>query len=201
VSDNRTPGRRARDASGDATVLVADDDGDVADLYATRLQGRYEVRVAYGGTEALEALDGGVDVFLLDRQMPGLAGDEVLERVRERGLDVRVVMVTPVTPDFDIIEMPFDDYLVKPVTREDVTDAVATMLARASYDETLREYFALAEKKATLEAEKPVRELEESERYAALTERVRRLETRADVALSRVSDDYEAAFREAGAGD
>jgi DNA-binding response OmpR family regulator len=201
VSDDRTPGRRARDASGDATVLVADDDGDVADLYATWLQGRYEVRVAYGGTEALEALDGSVDVFLLDRQMPGLAGDEVLERVRERGLDVRVVMVTAVDPDFDILDMPFDDYLVKPVTREDVTDAVATMLARASYDETLREYFALAEKKATLEAEKPARELERSERYAALTERVRRLETRADVALSRVGDDYEAAFREAGAGD
>ena len=182
-------------------MLVADDDGDVADLYATWLEGRYEVRVAYGGTEALEALDGGVDAFLLDRQMPGPAGGEVLERVRERGLDVRVVMVTAVDPDFDILDMPFDDYLVKPVTSEEVADAVATMLARASYDETLREYFALAEKKATLEAEKPTRELERSERYAELTERVRRLETRADAALSRVSDDYEAAFREAGAGD
>jgi DNA-binding response OmpR family regulator len=142
-----------------------------------------------------------VDVFLLDRQMPELAGGEVLERVRERGLDVRAVMVTAVDPDFDILDMPFDDYLVKPVTREEVADAVATMLARASYDETLREHFALAEKKATLEAEKPTRELERSERYAELTERVRRLETRADAALSRVSDDYEAAFREAGAGD
>jgi CheY-like chemotaxis protein len=41
------------------------------------------VRTAYGGHEALEELSDDVDVILLDRRMPGLSGDEVLEEVRD----------------------------------------------------------------------------------------------------------------------
>ena len=80
----------------------------------------HDVRTAYGGEEALEKADEDVDLVFLDRQMPDMSGDDVLERVRERGLDCRVVMVTAVDPDFDIVEMPFDDYLTKPVMRDDV---------------------------------------------------------------------------------
>jgi len=78
----------------------------------------HEVRTAYSGEEALEKVDEDVDIVLLDRllpDLPDLPGDEVLERVRERGLDCRVVMVTAVDPDFDIVELPVDEYIHKPV--------------------------------------------------------------------------------------
>ncbi len=45
-----------------------------------------------------------------------MSGDEVLDTIAERGIDPAVVMVTAVDPDFDIVEMPFDEYLTKPVT-------------------------------------------------------------------------------------
>ncbi|MFB6176845.1 MAG: response regulator transcription factor, partial [Halobaculum sp.] len=92
------------------TVLVVDDEQQVADAYALRLQMEYDdVRKAYGGQEALDTVDETVDVVLLDRRMPDYSGGEVLEKMRERGLDCSVIMVTAVDPDFDIVSMPFDD--------------------------------------------------------------------------------------------
>lgn len=187
--------------SEEATVLVVDDERDIADLYTTWLDMNNEVRTAYGGEEALEKVDSDVDVVFLDRQMPDHSGDEVLERIRERELDCRVVMVTAVDPDFDIVEMGFDDYLTKPVMREDLDDSVETMVERDDYDETLQEYFALTEKKATLEAEKTPSELQESEEYQHLLERVDNLEDEADTAVAGFDDDFDSLFQEFPGGE
>ncbi|ESS07881.1 MAG: response regulator containing CheY-like receiver, AAA-type ATPase, and DNA-binding domain protein [uncultured archaeon A07HN63] len=53
------------------TVLVVDDESDVADLYAYRLEDAFSVRTAYSGEEAIETVDETVDVILLDRRMAG----------------------------------------------------------------------------------------------------------------------------------
>lgn len=47
--------------------------------------------------------------------MPVRSGNEVLDKMRIAGYDWCVAMVTTVEPDLDILEMGFDDYLVKPV--------------------------------------------------------------------------------------
>ena len=69
------------------TILVVDDERQLADLYATWVGDDYAVRTAYDGQSALEQADEAVDVVLLDRHMPDLTGDEVLGRIRDRGLD------------------------------------------------------------------------------------------------------------------
>jgi len=153
----------------EATILVVDDEERVTDLYATYLEDLYSVRRAYGGQEALAALDDDVGVVLLDRRMPELSGDEVLKRIREEGYDCRVVMVTAIEPDFDIVDMQFDEYLVKPATEADVKDAVETQLLLDSYDTRLDEYFRLKAKLSTLEDQKPYIELEADDRYEELT--------------------------------
>jgi len=107
-------------APSSKVVLVVDDEVAVADTYALRLETEYETRVAYGGDEALETVDEEVEAILLDRRMPGLSGDEVLETLRDRGDDGVVVMTTAVDPDLNILEMEFDDYLCKPVDRETI---------------------------------------------------------------------------------
>ena len=183
------------------TILVVDDERDIADLYTTWLEMEYEVRTAYGGAEALEKADADVDIVFLDRQMPGYSGDEVLDRIRDQGLDCRVVMVTAVDPDFDIVSMAFDDYLTKPVMRDDLSDAVETMTERDDYDETLQEYFALTSKKATLEAEKTPSELQDSDQYQDMVERVEELETEADTAVSGFGDDFDSLFQEFPGGE
>jgi DNA-binding response OmpR family regulator len=183
------------------TILVVDDEQDIADLYTTWLQMDHEVRKAYGGEEALEKVDEDVDIVFLDRQMPDYSGDEVLETIRDRKLDCRVVMVTAVDPDFDIVSMEFDDYLTKPVMRDDLTEAVDSMRERDDYDETLQEYFALTSKKATLEAEKTPSELQDSEEYQEMVERVEELEDEADPATAGFDDDYDSLFQEFPGGE
>jgi DNA-binding response OmpR family regulator len=172
-------------------VLVVEDERDLADLYATWFGDDYRVETSYGGREALDALDDlgdEVSVILLDRRMPDLSGDEVLEGVRERGVDSRVAMVTAVEPDFDIIEMGFDDYLVKPVTREDLVDTVERMLLRTDYDDGVQELFALASKKALLESEKGPAALEDNEEYGHLDSELGELRDELDRTLETIGE-------------
>ena len=132
-------------------VLMVDDEKQVADAYALRLQDVADVTVAYGGREALSVVDEGrpPDVVLLDRHMPGLSGDEVLAELRERELTTRVIMVTAIDPDLGIVEMPFDDYLSKPVDRADLHAAIDQQCQVLAY-ELLGEYFGLASTRAVL---------------------------------------------------
>jgi DNA-binding response OmpR family regulator len=183
------------------TVLVVDDETEIADLYTTWLEMSYEVRTAYGGAEALDKVDDAVDVVFLDRQMPDYAGDEVLEEIRDRGIDCRVVMVTAVDPDFDIVSMDFDGYLTKPIMRDDLEEAIDSMRERDEYNETLQEYYALTSKKATLEAEKTPSELQNSEEYQQMVERVEELADQADMAVSDFDDDFESLFQDLPGGE
>jgi DNA-binding response OmpR family regulator len=155
-----------------ATVLVVDDNRAIADTYAAFLDGAYEVRTAYGGAEALDAVDPTVDVVLLDRRMPDLSGDEVLAEIDTRALDCRVVMLTAVDPEFDIVDMPFDAYVTKPVDREAVTNVVDEMVSRAEYDDEFRQFLSLVSKKAALESEKSAAQLANSDEYQRVESRV-----------------------------
>ena len=172
-------------------VLIVEDEPDLADLYAAWLSSDYRVRTAYGGQEALDELDEQIDVVLLDRRMPGVSGDEVLEEIRERGLDCRIAMVTAVEPDFDIVEMGFDDYLVKPVAKEELYETVESLLTRSSYDEGVQELYALASKKALLESEKGSAELEESQEYQQLERELEALRSELGETLDSFGDHEE----------
>ncbi|MFC7195513.1 HalX domain-containing protein [Halosimplex aquaticum] len=153
-------------------VLIVEDEPDVAETYNLWLADEYEVRMAQSGDEGLAKLDDDVDVVLLDRMMPGLSGDEVLKRIRDRGLECRVAMVTAVEPDFDILEMGFDAYLCKPIRSEQLHDTVENLLERSEYDDLLQEYYSLVETQATLEATKSSTELADHEEYDRLQERI-----------------------------
>ena len=187
-------------ASRQAEVLVVDDEPDVADLYAAWLGDSHDVEVVYDGESALDRVGESVDVVLLDRQMPSLTGDDVLATIDERGVGCRVVMVTAVDPDFDIVEMPFDDYLTKPVGRDELLAAIDEMLARDAYDDQLQQYFAMASKKASLETAKHRTELERSEEYHEISQRVERLEAEAAASASSV-EDPESLFRDFPGGE
>jgi len=179
-------------------ILVVDDESRLADLFAAWLQSEWAVETAYDGEEALEAMGDSVEIVLLDRRMPGLSGDEVLERIRDAEYDCRVVMVTAVDPDFDIIEMGFDDYLVKPVSKDDLMDIVERIQTRSTYEADIQEYYSLVSKKSLLESEKSERELEDNEEYQALTDRVAELEEQVDHTVEQLTDhdDFVGAFQD-----
>ena len=184
----------SQDASPTPTVLIVDDEQDIADLYAYRLDDHYTVRTAYEGQAAIETIDDAVDVVLLDRRMSGLSGDGVLARIREDGYTGRVIMVTAIDPDLDIIEMPFDDYLCKPIDTETLTEAIDQQLIATSYDETLRELFRATSKLSVLESEKTPKELAASEEYTRLKNETAAVREEAAELIGEL-DSFEAAFK------
>jgi DNA-binding response OmpR family regulator len=184
-------------ATAQPTVLLVDDERDVVDVYALAFTGgEYTVLKAYSGEEALEQVDD-ADIVLLDRRMPGLSGQDVLDEIRDRGLDVRVAMVTAVDPDFDIADMDFDTYLTKPVSDDELRATVDELLTLSEYDEQVRERFAVAEKLAVLEAEKTENELNASAEYAQLQERAAELDAKSSETFgSMATETFEKALSE-----
>jgi len=164
--------------SNTPTVLAVDDDEKLLETYRMWLDADYDLRLAAGGEEALEKLDDDVQVVLLDRLMPGLSGDELLDRIRESGVSCQVAMVTAVEPDFDIAEMPFDAYVPKALDRETVVQTVERLVAREEYDDVLRDHYAVAEKLSTIEKQKSDAELGKNQVYQDLLSRFTELDER-----------------------
>ncbi len=159
-------------------VLVVDDEESVADTYALRLGDGYETRVAYGGEEALEKIGDDVDAVLLDRRMPDIHGDDVLDEIRDRGYDCAVIMTTAVDPDLNILEMDFDDYLCKPIYQETLVDTLEQHVdpqEDEQRDPRLSEFFSLVSKISVLREEKSRAELANSDEFNRLKTRAEEL--------------------------
>lgn len=164
-------------AAGDErpSVLIVDDEERVAQAFELWLGDGYRIDAAFGGKEALERIDETVDIVLLDRHMPGMSGETVLERIEAGPYDPFVVMVTAVDPDVDIVGMPFDEYVSKPVDGAVLRDVVDRLSGLPAYGSRARELHAVTGKLAALEAEKTNAELKSIERYTELSERRDRL--------------------------
>ncbi len=116
-------------------ILVVDDEPNIRLMFLRALEvpGRLVI-LTPNGQAALDRLAGGAyDVVLLDLQMPGLGGMEVLEALRARGDDVPVIVVTAhgSVPDaVKAMRLGAVDFLPKPVTPEQIRAAVDEVLAR-----------------------------------------------------------------------
>jgi DNA-binding NtrC family response regulator len=77
-------------------VLLVDDEEEFVETLAERMRNRgMEVATSKSGGEALELVDSEpYDVVVLDLQMPGMDGIEVLERIKKRQPDIQVVLLT-----------------------------------------------------------------------------------------------------------
>ncbi len=171
------------------SVLVVEDEADLADMYAAYLPDEYETVVAYGGEEAIEQLDDEFDLVLLDRRMPVVSGNEVLTEIEKRNPDCRVAMVTAVNPDFDIIDLRIDDYLVKPVTREELTETISRLLRLDEYNDRIRELTSKKLKRNVLQVEKTQAELEGSREFEQLQSEIDELESEVDALAEELDVD------------
>jgi diguanylate cyclase (GGDEF)-like protein/PAS domain S-box-containing protein len=104
------------------TLLVVDDTEFNRDALARRLvQKGFQVDTAADGEEALaRASSGKYDLVLLDVEMPGVSGLDVLKQLRETRsqTELPVIMVTGRTDSADIVEalsLGANDYVVKPI--------------------------------------------------------------------------------------
>ena len=118
------------------TVLIVDDDPEVARTFATwlQLQG-YEVRTASDGEAALRQVRG-ADAIILDARMPILDGLGFLRRVRAEDEDVPVAIVTG---DYLIDDAVLNEFqrlnaqiVFKPLWLDDLVALAAQLVNRAT---------------------------------------------------------------------
>jgi len=102
-------------------VLAVDDNATIRRAIAMRLGSKgYNVITAENGNQALAALDKhAFDLMLLDLQMPGMRGDEVLKHVRDRysETELPVIMLAASDDKNDIsktLQLGANDYVIKP---------------------------------------------------------------------------------------
>ncbi len=100
-------------------VLVIEDHTEMAETVATGLRrAQMTVDVALDGPAGLErALTAGYDVIVLDRDLPGLHGDEICARLVAAGCRSQVLMLTAAAANEDLVDglgLGADDYLPKP---------------------------------------------------------------------------------------
>ncbi|MBX3082712.1 MAG: response regulator transcription factor [Anaerolineae bacterium] len=119
-----------------ANILVVDDEGAIRYSIGKTLQRvGYQVSAAASAEEALNMLGEQLfDVVLTDIRMPGLTGVELLSRIKEKAPDAIVILMTgyaSLGTAVEALRLGAHDYLIKPISSQDIRQSVARGLERA----------------------------------------------------------------------
>jgi DNA-binding response OmpR family regulator len=117
-------------------VLVIEDDQEMAQTIAVGLRRRQmAVDVAFDGTAGLDrALVNNYDVIVLDRDLPGVHGDDVCAELVKAGCRSRLLMLTAAATTDDLVDglgLGADDYLAKPFDFAELVARIGALLRRA----------------------------------------------------------------------
>lgn len=116
------------------TILVADDEREIAELVALYLENEgFQVVKCYDGNSALEYVEGQQpDLAVLDIMLPGISGLEICRKIREK-YNYPIIMLTAKSEETDKITgltMGADDYMTKPFLPLELVARVKAQLRR-----------------------------------------------------------------------
>jgi DNA-binding NtrC family response regulator len=126
-------------------VLLVDDEEEFVEALAQRLEIRdFTVTTALDGSAALERIeDQEIDLVILDLQMPGVDGLEVLQQLKERRPLIEVIMLTghaTVQTAIDGMKLGAFDFLLKPTETDELVEKLERAYRRkAEHDDRIRD--------------------------------------------------------------
>jgi len=119
------------------TVMILDDDRSFVEAVTLFLEHHgYRTIATYRGEEALERIrEGGIDLAIVDVNLPGISGLEVLQRMRADGREIPVILISS-DHDPAIRERSRAagawKFLAKPLAPDDLLGSVARVLGNGS---------------------------------------------------------------------
>ncbi|HDP78422.1 MAG TPA: response regulator transcription factor [Mesotoga infera] len=116
-------------------VLIVEDESNLGKLLKESLEREgFVAELAVDGEEGLYmALDGPFDVIVLDVLLPKLTGWQVLEKIRDSGSRIPVLMLTALDSIEDKVhgfDLGADDYLPKPFDIRELVVRIQSLLRR-----------------------------------------------------------------------
>ena len=115
-------------------ILIADDEKEIRDILRLLLtQEGYQVAEAENGKEALDKADEGIQLYILDANMPVMSGFAAAMEIRKHS-DAPVMFLTAYSGEADMtigFSSGADDYLVKPFSNVELLLRVRALLRRA----------------------------------------------------------------------
>lgn len=141
-------------------ILVAEDEKDINQLIATRLQAEhYSVDRCYNGKEALEYLESAdYDAVILDIMMPVTDGLSVLKTMRKNHDGTPVLLLTARDSVEDRVlglDAGANDYLVKPFAFEELLARIRVLLRKPA--ETPKTCYTVADLEVHMDTQKVLR--------------------------------------------
>ena len=121
-------------------ILIIEDEEDLVKGLKLNLSDEgYEVDFALNGVEGLQkAMQGTSDLIILDIMMPEMDGLEVCRELRQKNIDIPVIMLTAKGEEIDKVvglEIGADDYITKPFSVRELLARIKALLRRAERDE------------------------------------------------------------------
>lgn len=118
-------------------ILVIEDNNEINSMLVTALsKNGYLVKSAFSGTEGLLyfSLEENISLVILDLMLPGLSGEEVLTKLREK-TKIPIIVIsakTEITGKVELLEKGADDYITKPFDIREVIARVKLQLNKAA---------------------------------------------------------------------
>lgn len=148
-------------------ILVVEDDSDINQLLCNVIKkSGYNPQPAFSGTEAMIYIEQNQwDMVLLDLMLPGMKGEEVLSKIREKSL-VPIIIISAKGEQHtkvNTLRTGADDYITKPFDIEEVSARIDSLLRRYNHLNSREEKSILKHKDLYLDLESKIVTVKETQ--------------------------------------
>lgn len=110
------------------TILVADDNGPLRELFVQQLREYYRVRGVGSGDALLDVLDPSVDAVVCDWKLSGTQKDDLLDAIEEAPSDPAVIVISGSPPRRVLRTQRVAECLEKPIQTDTLRDSIRSAI-------------------------------------------------------------------------
>ncbi|TKX43697.1 winged helix-turn-helix transcriptional regulator [Halorubrum sp. ARQ200] len=132
------------------SILIIEDDPMASSALSDYSSNPFNVRTVSRGEDGIRHYTKDTDLVILDRKLDDISGDTVATKIKEKDQHALILVVSGIDPKDNILDLPVDCYLKKPVSRTELRSRISDILNRQGLELEQREYLALRSKQSAL---------------------------------------------------